>query len=411
MPTVKLTKRLIESWPVGAKAIELRDSETTGFLCKITPAGRRTFMIAYRAADGTKRQPKIGTLGALTLDEARTVAKRMLGAVARGEDPSAARRSARAAPTVAELCDRFLNERIVPRRAPTYVKAVRRLIDKRIKPALGPRKVAAVDGDDIARLHHRLRATPYEGNRTLAALKTMFSAAELWKMRPANSNPCRGVVPYPEGRRERLFTDGEVAALYTALDALEREAEEHASDALHHPSIRLAIRLLFATAGRVSEILRLRWADVREDEGELVWPSSKAGHEIRRPITSEIRALLDGARRVVGNPYVVVGIADPRGPLSPHTLDHVWRRILDRAGVPRCGLHQIRHYVATRIANAGVDLRTGMSLTGHRSVVMFARYLHAERDRARAAAERVAQARASAIETHKGKIVPLGRSR
>jgi hypothetical protein len=49
-------------------------------------------MVACRAADGTKRKPRLGTFGAITLSQAREAARNMVGAVAQQRDPSAERR-------------------------------------------------------------------------------------------------------------------------------------------------------------------------------------------------------------------------------------------------------------------------------------------------------------------------------
>ena len=57
MPTVKLTKRVVEGQEPGARDLVLWDSELTGFGCKITPAGRRSYFCYYRTRDGMQRRP------------------------------------------------------------------------------------------------------------------------------------------------------------------------------------------------------------------------------------------------------------------------------------------------------------------------------------------------------------------
>jgi len=41
MAKIKLTKAVVESAKPQAQAVELRDTIVPGFLCKITPAGRK----------------------------------------------------------------------------------------------------------------------------------------------------------------------------------------------------------------------------------------------------------------------------------------------------------------------------------------------------------------------------------
>jgi integrase len=381
MPAVKLTNRLIEATAPQEKPVELWDTEQRGLLVKITPAGKRVFMVFYRTADGTKRKPRIGAYGQITLAQAREAARQMLGEVVRQKDPSAERQQQRRAPDMRALCDRYLGDVAAQHSKPSYLKQQRRMVETRIKPALGAMKVAAVTRSDILELHNGLKSTPYEANRVLALLSVIFKHAELWGLRPEGSNPCRLIKRFRETRRTRLLSDAEVARIFTALD-----------DSDEDPSVKLALRLLFATACRAGEILSLEWRFIDKAAGEIVWPDSKTG-TLTKPITAEIAELLSQAERIVGNPFVCVGIRNRAAGLSMTTLEKGWRRILKRAGVAPCGLHAIRHKSATEIANSGLPIQVGMKLTGHKTPATYMRYLHAEREQTRAAAELVSERR------------------
>jgi integrase len=170
--------------------------------------------------------------------------------------------------------------------------------------------------------------------------------------------------------------------------------------------VLLAIRLLFSTACRASEILGLKWEYIDRDNGDLVWPDSKTGH-MRKPLTKETGALLKGAERVVGNAFVCVG-ADRAGPLSIFAVEAAWRRLLAAAKVAHCGLHAIRHRAATDIANnPTIPLHVGMKLTGHKTPATYFRYLHAHAEQARKAAEKVSRQRQAIVKRPAAKVVPL----
>ena len=47
------------------------DTELRGFGCKITPKGRRSYLLYYRTADGQQRKPALGVHGAITTEQAR----------------------------------------------------------------------------------------------------------------------------------------------------------------------------------------------------------------------------------------------------------------------------------------------------------------------------------------------------
>jgi len=55
MAKVKLTKSAVDAAQPQDKAIELRDTVVPGFLCKLTPAGRKVFMLQYRTNAGERR--------------------------------------------------------------------------------------------------------------------------------------------------------------------------------------------------------------------------------------------------------------------------------------------------------------------------------------------------------------------
>ncbi len=100
MAKIKLTKSAVDAAQPQDKTIELWDTVVPGFLCKITPAGRKVFMLQYRTNAGERRKPALGQYGELTVDQARTMAQEWLAEVRKGGDPSAAKNAARKAPTM-----------------------------------------------------------------------------------------------------------------------------------------------------------------------------------------------------------------------------------------------------------------------------------------------------------------------
>ena len=49
MPRLKLTKTVVETAQPEKEPYELRDAAIPGFLLKVTPMGRKVFMMAYSA--------------------------------------------------------------------------------------------------------------------------------------------------------------------------------------------------------------------------------------------------------------------------------------------------------------------------------------------------------------------------
>jgi len=390
MTTHKLTKKIIDAAAPAARDYEIRDTLAPGLLCKISPTGRKTFMLQYRTIGGERRKPAIGTFGELTVEQARAIAQKWLAEVREGKDPSLAKRAARENPTIREFCDEYLTRYSIPHNKPNTVKSNRSTIRAHIIPRLGKLKVADVTRPEVARVMSDMAATPSSANHVLRLLSKMFNCAELWGHRKDGTNPCRLVPKYPEGSRTRLIKNPELAKLYAYLDRADAEG-------LEHPIYTLAIRLQFAFAARMSEILTLEWEWIEFDERRVVWPDSKTGG-ISKPLSEEAYDLLWNAPRFQGSPYVIPGINDSRKRLSKHSYWGAWRRILEASGIVHVGTHGIRHRSATDIANSGIPLKVGMTLTAHKTVTMFMRYVHVEDDQVRAAAEVVANRRNRIVE-------------
>ena len=200
----------------------------------------------------------------------------------------------------------------------------------------------------------------------------MFNMAEIWGFRDDGTNPCRHIPKYPESGKTRLITDDEMVRLFGYL----KQADE---EGLEHPFLTLGIRLQFAFAARMSEIISLKWGWVDLVNRRIVWPDSKTG-EISKPVSEDVFVLLSNAPRLGNSPYVVPSIFKPERPMSQNTYFKGWKRILARAEIPHIGTHGIRHRATTEIANSGVPVKVGMQLTAHKTVTQFMRYVHTEDD-------------------------------
>lgn len=389
MAKIKLTKTAVDAANPQERDYELRDTTIPGFLVKVTPTGRKIFMVAYVAHNGQRRKPAIGRYGEITVEQARNIAQDWLAEVRRGIDPSAERAAARQALTVKELFDRFITDYSESRNKPSTVHSNRGYGKRYIIPILGQLKVPDVTRADIAHMMKKMAKSPTNANRVLAAVRKMFNMAEVWGLRSDGSNPCRHVPKYPERGKTRLITDAELRKLFEYLDRAKAEG-------LEHPFILLAIRLQFEFAARMSEILNLEWEWIDFDNHRVVWPDSKTGG-MSKPMSAEALRLFETAPRLEESAFVCPSVFDPNLPMSKHTYYQGWRRILQRAGLPHIGTHGIRHRSATDIANSGVPVKVGMALTAHKTVTMFMKYVHTEDDPVRAAAEAVAQRRLSVV--------------
>src|SRR5438046_10344934 len=97
MPRVKLTKSVIDALPTPSKDIVYWDTGCPGFGVKVTPKGRKVFVVLYRTGGAGSRLRKytIGPYGRVTLHQARVAAQKVFAAKLEGRDLASEKREAR----------------------------------------------------------------------------------------------------------------------------------------------------------------------------------------------------------------------------------------------------------------------------------------------------------------------------
>jgi integrase len=401
----KITKRTVDALQPNGRDQFLWDADLKGFGLKVTAGGSKVYILQYRngGRGAATKRVTIGRHGALTPEQARKEAARLLGAVAQGSDPAAVRAAQKVAPTVAALADRFLAEHVATKSKPRTAIEYRRLLENTVLPAIGRKRVRDVSRADISRLHHERSDKPYDANRALAVLSKMFTLAEKWGERPDGSNPCRYVERYAERKRERMLSAEEFGRLADALKASARS-----------PYIVAAVKLLIFTGARLTEILDLKWEWIDFDRGEARLPDSKTGAKTLH-LPAPALAVLADLPRVEGNPHVIVGnVAGAR----LVNLEKPWRAIRKAAGLHDVRLHDLRHAFASVAASSGMGLPIIGKMLGHTQAATTHRYAHLASDPVKAAAATVAGKIADAMQgtaapagATSGEVVPLARAR
>src|SRR3712207_1159293 len=103
---LKLTKRSIDAFVPAEKDQLVWDTDLKGFGLKITPAGRKIYVLQTRQGHGRSRRLTVGPHGSpWTVEEARKEAVRLLGLLAQGLDPNTERDKHRRDMTVGALID------------------------------------------------------------------------------------------------------------------------------------------------------------------------------------------------------------------------------------------------------------------------------------------------------------------
>ena len=294
MTKVKLTKRKVDEAEVRPARYTVFDSEIRGFGLRIFPSGQKSWIFEYKVEGGRKAATRRVTIGKTTdfsPDEARKIADTLRAQAKVGQDPQKAKSDSRQASTVKEVADAFLREHVKQKRRTATMRNYSQILTNIVVPALGNRKAGAVSRSDIARLHLELSSKPFQANRAVAVIGSMYSFAGKVGLVPEGINPARGVEKYREEGRERFLSGDELVRLGAAI----REAEtvgapweinpdgktKHLPKTDRQTPIGIhaaaALRLLIFTGARLREILHLQWTSVDFERGMLHIPKSKTG--------------------------------------------------------------------------------------------------------------------------------------
>ena len=385
----KLTKRVVDALrPAPARDVLTWDSELRGFGVRVKPTGAMSYLIQYRNADGRSSRLTLGKVGTLTPDEARTLARRKLADVASGGDPVAEKRAASGTPTVAEVCDWYLDNgtagRILGRKGrPIKASTLaldRSRIETHVKPLLGSRRVRSLtkadlegfQADIVAGKTAKPRTGPRGGTttggagvagRTAGMLHTIFAHAKRLNM--IDSNPAEGQRKFvsPKKAKRRLSVD-EIARLGAAM----REAAADHENATGTG----AIRVLLLTGFRRMEGLGLRHEWVHSNEGAIYFPDTKSDFQVRAIGGSALAAIKEQPRRT-GCDYVF-----PANAGDGHFIGvvRVLQRVCRRAKLAEVTPHTLRHTFASVAGDLGFSELTIAGLLGHAPRGVTQSYVH-----------------------------------
>src|SRR3981189_2463914 len=151
MPRVKLTKTVIDALPIPSRTCVPGDAGCPGFGVKVTPKGRKIFVVLYRTAGAGSRLRKytIGPYGRVTLNQARVTAQKVFAAKLDGRDLAAEKKDSRrrmVADLVDDLLEAFIAQHISQNRSAPEIS---RMLRREVGSAWGTRSIHEITKRDV----------------------------------------------------------------------------------------------------------------------------------------------------------------------------------------------------------------------------------------------------------------------
>jgi integrase len=280
--------------------------------------------------------------------------------------------------TVGELLARYV-EYQTPLRSPTTIRGYR-TVATRVTAKLGPVKVSKLTGQELDRAYRGWLAeglSPATVHHSHALLSAALRQAVRW-----------GVVPYAV--TERASPPPLKSPPVKAVGVEDVRRLITAAEQTRSPTLATAVALAAITGARRGELCGLRWEDLDLTAGVIhirraVKTSLAGGIEVGPTKTHAERAVsldlptlavlarhrlqVDSWAHAAGVEPTQTGYllsAHPLGdePTHPNSLGQAFHRVAQRCGV-HIRFHDLRHFAATQLVGAGVDVRTVAERLGH----------------------------------------------
>lgn len=223
---------------------------------------------------------------------------------------------------------------------------------------------------DLQQFADNLTGSDNTRKQAIAAVKSLFTFGQ--KLGYLQFNVAAMLkTPKPKNTlAERILTEGEVLTMI----ALTTKARDKA-----------LLTLLYASAGRVSEICSLTWADVQPsgDSGQVTL-YGKGGETRAVKVSRGTWAMLQAMRKGATNGQPVFA-SQKGGAMDPSAVWRVVRSAAQRAGIAgNVSPHWFRHSHASHALDRGANVTLVRDTLGHSSLAVTSRYTHAKPDQSSA---------------------------
>jgi integrase len=353
MPRIKLSKSSIDALPVPDSDLVYWDAGCPGFGVKVTPKGRKVFIVLYRTGGAGSRLRKftIGPYGRVTLHQARLAAQKVFAARLEGRDLAAEKREAKrrvVADRVEDLLEAYIAQRVSQNRS---AEEIARLLRREVGKPWGNKSIHDVTKRDVVDVISAIeqRGAPVAANKALKSIKTFLR----WCVGRAvlDRSPAEGVPsPTKEIARDRVLNDDELAKIILAARAIGGP----------YGGI---VELLALTGQRREEVAQLTWAEL--DFLKRVWtiPKSRTKNAKSHVLQLSNQSIAVLSRIERQGPFVFSAVGT-----RPFQEFSGAKRVLDRLSeVTDWRLHDLRRTCVSGMARLGVAPHVADKILNHQS--------------------------------------------
>jgi len=292
--------------------------------------------------------------------------------------------------TFGQLLDEWMARYVERHRAKATIETYRVHVEAYIRPRLGTVPLKKLDAYKLDRYFQDLEAaglSPATVKLDHAIISGALTQGVDW-----------GWIPTNPARRARVREVKKVEAPGLTVDQLR---DLYAAAAAEDADMAMVIALAALTGCRRGELCGLRWSDVDWDRQclkvERAWVPITGGQHLTGTKSGKARTVFvglegigllerywDSKLELLGQEPLADGwllsYDDGETPMRAKALTDYVSTLSKRLKIP-AHFHSLRHFAATELVHAGVDLPTAAGHLGHSPGVMAAVYLHSTDDR------------------------------
>jgi integrase len=324
-----------------------------GFGVKVTPKGRKVFVVLYRTGGaGSKlRKYTIGPYGRVTLHQARVAAQKVVAAKLEGRDPAAEKREAKrrvVTDRVEDLLESFIAQRLSQNRSAGEVS---RLLRREIGKAWTGKSIHEITKRDVVAVISAIeqRGAPVAANKTLKSIKTFLR----WCVGRSvlDQSPAEGVpLPAKEVDRDRVLDDKELAQVILAA---RKVGGPYAG----------IVELLALTGQRREEVARLSLEELDLEQRIWTLPKSRTKNAKQHAVHLSEQSLAVLMRASKRGLFV---FSTP-GAKPFNEFSKAKRQLDQLSGVTGWRLHDLRRTCVSGMARLGVAPHVADKILNHQS--------------------------------------------
>lgn len=321
MNRLNFTLDALEALPIPehGKRAEYLDSKIDGLQLRVTHTGAKTFCVRKRVKNGPPIRETLGRFnpnkaGCLTIEQARTKAKIIIGKLSAGNNVTETRRALKQELTFSGLFEDFIQRHAKKNR--TVSDYVQRYEQYLAKP-LGKKRLSEITRQDLGIIHSKITNNGHAAtaNKVLAIASSVFSKGIEWGH--METNPASNIKRNTIKSRKRFLLPGELPRFFAAL------AEET------NETIRDYFVLSILTGARRANVLEMRWRDVILEDAIWHIPRTKNGEPQDVTLSPEAMEILKSRTggKEKGALFVFPGTGKSGHLVEPKAG---WKRLFDR---------------------------------------------------------------------------------